>query len=109
MPEHSNDIGEIMNVKIVSKRPNMILSRTEYIVIITFEGATPSIKDIRNTLITSLGIPGDRLIIKTVEQKYGSKELKINCYSYEKLDVLKQIEPAYVLRRNGLLNSEPSR
>lgn len=98
-----------MDVKIVSKRSNMILSRTEYIVNITFDGATPSIKDIRNILVGALGVANDKLVIKNVEQKYGSKELKINCYSYEKIDVLKQIEPAYVLRRNGLLNSEPSR
>lgn len=98
-----------MDVKIVSKRSNMILSRTEYIVNITFDGATPSIKDIRNILVGALGVANDKLVIKNVEQKYGSKELKISCYSYEKIDVLKQIEPAYVLRRNGLLNSEPSR
>lgn len=86
----------------------MILSRIEYIVSINFDGPTPSIKDIREALIANTGVSPDRLIIKNVEQKYGSRELKVNFYTYIKPEVLKQIEPAYILKRNGLLNSEPS-
>lgn len=98
----------IMKTKIVAKRMNTILSRIEYVIGMSFDGPTPSIKDIRQSLVSTLGVEPDRLVIKNVEQKYGSKELKINCYVYEKIEVLKQLEPVYVLKRNGLLNSEPA-
>ncbi|MEM0356731.1 MAG: hypothetical protein QXV16_02400 [Candidatus Anstonellales archaeon] len=97
-----------MKTKIIAKKMNTILSRIEYVINMSFDGATPSIKDIRQNLVSYLGVEPDRLVIKNIEQRYGSRELKINCYVYEKIEVLKQLEPVYVLKRNGLLNSEPA-
>ncbi|MCS7122857.1 MAG: 30S ribosomal protein S24e [Candidatus Micrarchaeota archaeon] len=95
-----------MKTKIITKKINTILSRVEYTIKVSFEGSTPSIKDVRNTLTTSLGVQPDKLVIRNIEQRYGSKELKVNCYVYEKIEVLRQLEPVYVLKRNGLLNTE---
>lgn len=89
-----------MKVSIAKKRENVLLGRTEYEIVVEFDGKTPSRMEIRDGIIQSLGCNPDTTIIKRTESSFGVRKIIAKVNVYKKKEDMERIEPNYVLIRN---------
>lgn len=95
-----------MDIKVVKDKKNSLLNRRELDFIVKYEGSTPSRNDVRNKLAAMLNAPLDLLVIQRIKTEYGMQESKGYAKLYEDADRMKQVEQAYVLKRNAVPGSE---
>ena len=81
-----------MELKIISKKEDPLLSRTKIEVEVVFEKATPSSEEIKSKLATDLGKDGKLIVVKGIYTIRGLKKAKNISYVYENEDYLKRIE-----------------
>jgi len=81
-----------MELKIISKKEEPLLSRTKVESEIVFDKATPPISEIKNKLASLLGKDEKLLVVKGVYTLYGLKKAKNLSYAYENEESLKKIE-----------------
>lgn len=88
-----------MDVEIIEKKENPLLERTEVRFKVSFEGATPSRKQVRDKLIALLNSDRNLTVLDSVETNYGSQVAVgyIKVYANEKA---MSTEPQYILERN---------
>ena len=65
-----------MNISIDSKSNNALLERSNVNYTLTFEGAMPSRKQVREALSMALSIPAERLVIIRMACAFGTHEAK---------------------------------
>ncbi|MDO8633988.1 MAG: hypothetical protein Q7K34_01715 [archaeon] len=98
-----------MDLKIVSRHKNPFLEREEII----FEGQsdkqTPSRKDIKERLIALTNSSQDTMLVKKIENEFGSHEFSGTAFVYQTADKMKKTHRAYVLKKEGLLKEEPKK
>ena len=82
-----------MSVKIIQKKENPLLSRTEISAEIYFEKATPSNNDVKKQLAAELKVEENRIAIKNIYTAFGFSSAKVKAYTYDSEDSLKKIEP----------------
>jgi len=81
-----------MELKIISKKEEPLLSRTKVEAEVVFEKATPSREEIKSKLATDLGKDGKLIVVKGIYTIRGLKKAKNISYIYENEDYLKRIE-----------------
>ena len=81
-----------MQLKIVNKKEDPLLSRTKVESEIIFEKATPSREEIKNELVKVLGKDEKLIVIKGIYTSYGLRKAKNLSYVYENEESLKRIE-----------------
>ncbi|MBI2207896.1 hypothetical protein HYU50_00205 [Candidatus Woesearchaeota archaeon] len=81
-----------MELKILQKKEEPLLSRTRLEGEVLFEKATPSTKEIKSNVAKSLGKDESLVDIEGIYNQYGQKKAKVVCYTYENKDVLKKIK-----------------
>lgn len=81
-----------MNLKIINKKEEPLLSRTKIEAEIVFENATPSRKDIKSNLAKGLGKDGKLIAVDSIYTQYGIKKAKCLFYVYENEESLKKLE-----------------
>ena len=81
-----------MELKIISKKEEPLLSRTKVEAEVVFEKATPSREEIKSKLATDLGKDGKLIVVKGIYTIRGLKKAKNISYVYENEDYLKRIE-----------------
>ncbi len=95
-----------MNIEIVSKYENKLLKRVEYIFKVDHEGAsTPSRKEIKEEIAKQLGVPVDQLVIRKIRTPFGVNIAMVDVIYYYDKDFLLNVEPKYILKREGLIES----
>ena len=82
-----------MDLKILSKKEEPLLSRTEIGVEVSFDKATPSESEIRSALAKSLGRDEKLIVVKGLYTGYRVRKAKNVSYAYENEEVMKSIEP----------------
>lgn len=82
-----------MDLKILSKKEEPLLSRTKIEAEVSFDKATPSKSEIKNALAKSLGRDEKLIVVKGVYTGYGVRKAKNVSYAYESEEVMKSIEP----------------
>ncbi len=82
-----------MDLKILSRKEEPLLSRTIVESEVSFDKATPSKSEIRNALAKSLGKDEKLIVVKGIYTGYGARKAKNTSYAYENEDVMKKIEP----------------
>lgn len=80
-------------MKIVKQEEQPLLSRKEIIAEVFFEKQTPSEKEVKAQLASSLKAKENLLVIKSVLQEFGAKKAKVIAYLYDNEEQLKIIEP----------------
>jgi len=80
-----------MELKILQKNEEPLLSRTRVESEVLFEKATPSNKEIKTKLAQVLGNDEKLLDVIGIYTIYGLKKATILCYAYENEEVLKKI------------------
>jgi len=81
-----------MELKIISKKEEPLLSRVNVESEIIFEKSTPSKGEIKNELAKVLGKDQKLLAIKGIYMVYGLKKAKILSYVYENEESLNLVE-----------------
>ncbi len=81
-----------MELKIINKKEEPLLSRTRVEAEIAFENATPSKAEIKTQLAKDVGKDEKLVVVKGIYNSYGLKKAKNVSYVYENEDSLKKIE-----------------
>jgi small subunit ribosomal protein S24e len=95
-----------MDIKIIKDKKNSLLNRRELDFIVKYEGSTPSRNDVRNKLAAMLNAPLELLVLQRIKTEYGMQESNGYAKLYEDADRMKQVEQAYILKRNAVPGSE---
>ena len=82
-----------MDLKILSKKEEPLLSRTIVEAEVSFDKATPSKSEVKNALAKSLGKDEKLIVVKGLYSRYGVRKAKNVSYAYENEEVMKSIEP----------------
>jgi len=72
-----------MEIKIIQKKDEPLLSRTKIESEIMFENETPSRQDVHSNLAKSLAKDEKLLVVKGIYTLYGSKKARVLSYSYD--------------------------
>ena len=88
-----------MEIAITSETPNLLLNRRELKFTITYNGATPSRKDVHAKLAAMLNTPKEQLVIGTLNNKFGMTFVLGDARIYDSRDDLKRLESGYILKR----------
>jgi ribosomal protein S24E len=96
-----------MEFKVIEKKENALLERTEVNAEISFSAATPSTKEMRDTIVQKLGCNPDLMVISQAEPRFGQKAMSIKAHIYKAPEQLKRVEEAHVLKSNGVGQEAP--
>jgi small subunit ribosomal protein S24e len=89
-----------MEIKIISDRQNPLLSRREIRFIVAFEGATPTIKDVKLKLAAMLNADKNMLIVDKIDQEFGKLEARGYAKLYFDEKIMNMVEKKSVLEKN---------
>ncbi len=79
-------------MKILEKKPNPLLSRTEIKAEIEYTGATPSNNDVKNELAKQLSADVNLVVVKQILPIFGLRKSTVNAYLYDSKEALMKIE-----------------
>ncbi|WAI00321.1 30S ribosomal protein S24e [Methanogenium organophilum] len=80
---------------------NGLLKRRELEFLLTFEGATPSRRQILGKLCALQNVPEDRVVLDSIKTSFGKQELNGYARIYEDVETLKATEPGYLVERSS--------
>ncbi|MFP3950240.1 MAG: 30S ribosomal protein S24e [Candidatus Micrarchaeia archaeon] len=95
-----------MDFEIREKKENKLLDRTEVDAVVSFEGATPPVADMRDMIVQKMGCNPDLMVIRKVEPGFGKTEVALRAHIYKTPERMKEIEEEYVLKRNKIGEKE---
>ena len=95
-----------MNFEIKEKKENSLLERTEVDAVVSFDGATPPVAQMRDLVVQKLGCNPDLMVIRKVKPGFGEQSVSIRIHVYKSPVQLKKIEEEFVLKRNKLGGEE---
>lgn len=81
-----------VQLKILRKKDEPLLSRTRIESEIVFDKATPSGQEVKSSLAKALSKDEKLLDVLGIYTQFGLKKAKILCYAYENEEVLKRIK-----------------
>ena len=81
-----------MELKIINKRDEPLLSRTKIEAEMVFEKTTPSRTEVKSKLAKNLGKDEKLVVVRSIYTSYGLKKAKNIAYVYENEASLKRIE-----------------
>lgn len=90
-----------MKFNIESENDNKLLERKEVKATVSFEGGTPSRKDIKELIGSKLGVNRELMVLRQVNEKYGQRRVEVVVHVYKDAQTLKKIEPAYLEKRDN--------
>lgn len=83
-----------LNIEILNKRDNILLSRIEIEASISFaQHATPSISSVQQAISKQLEIDPGLIVVKEIKTSFGHPNAKVLVYQYLSKDELNRIEP----------------
>lgn len=88
-----------MDFEFIKDEKNELLNRRELEFVLTFEGATPSRKDIMGKFCALQNVSEDLVVLDSLKTKFGKQELVGSARIYEDADTKTQMEPVYLLKR----------
>lgn len=83
-----------MDLKIIKKQDNILLSRIEMeLEAVFFNAATPKREDIKKSIATTQKIDEKLVVVKKIYGNFGAGKASVLVYIYKSEDELKKIEP----------------
>ena len=95
-----------MELKIEERRRNPLLRREEIRATVSFEGGTPTRREVREALARALGKDVGVVFVRRVLTEYGARRARVLAMAYDDRDYALQIEPEHVIRKNEGAGSE---
>jgi len=96
-----------MNVEVISTTDNKLLDRKEINASVSFDGATPNRKEIREAISTKLGLNPDFTILNSIVNEFGARKIRVLAHAYKDIKKLKEVEPEYLRKRDGIGVEKP--
>ncbi|AVB76004.1 MAG: small subunit ribosomal protein S24e [Methanococcus sp.] len=91
-----------MDISIISDRNNPLLHRREIKFTVSFDAATPSIKDVKMKLVAVLNANKQVLVVDTLDQIFGKLEAEGYAKIYNDEKAMATIETKSVLEKNKI-------
>jgi ribosomal protein S24E len=82
-----------MDLKIIDKNEQPMLSRIEITGKLEFQGATPSTADVKKQLSSELKVGEDLIVVKNIATHFGSETADLTAYAYLNKEDMGKIEP----------------
>ncbi len=96
-----------LTIRKVKEFENPLLFRKEYVFAVIHEGkSTPSRIQIREELSKLLGVSKDLIVIRKLKTEFGMNLTYAEVHVYEDKKKMLEIEPRYILKRDGILSEE---
>ncbi|WP_048150032.1 30S ribosomal protein S24e [Palaeococcus ferrophilus] len=96
-----------MEIRIIEKKENPLLGRTEIYFEVEHEGEpTPSRQEVKGKLVAMLDLNAGTTVIQYIRSNFGSRVSKGYAKVYETRERMLEVEPEYVLRREGFISEE---
>jgi len=89
-----------LDINILEDRENPLLRRREVAFEISFTGATPSRKEVKEALTSRLGVDANLVVIGKLAQPFGISSLKGRANIY-KDEAARSVEHGHLLRRDA--------
>ena len=89
-----------MEVYVDSERYNPLLKRREVYFTISFEGATPSRREVRSRIAGLMNAEVERVVVDYIKTEFGKTEAKCYAKIYDTVEDLKDIEEEHIIERN---------
>lgn len=89
-----------MKIEVTGRKINPLLSREEIEFNVLDTRITPKIKEVREKLATTIGKKNEAMVILTLNQKYGGKEVIGKARIYESAEKMKETELPFILEKN---------
>lgn len=82
-----------MDLKILDKKHEPLLSRTKITASVSFDTATPSYKDLAPQLASAAKTQENLVVIRSMKNYFGARKADVTAYAYNDEDSRKLIEP----------------
>jgi small subunit ribosomal protein S24e len=89
-----------MELKIENERYNPVIERWELICRVTEQDAVPSRGEVVEKLAGMRGVDKELVIIRKIKPEFGKRESVVIANIYKNIEVLKEIEPEYIIARH---------
>ena len=80
---------------------NGLLKRRELNFVLTFEGATPSRRQILGKLCALQNVPESCVVLDTLKTSFGKQELNGQARIYQDAETMKMTEPSHLIERSS--------
>jgi small subunit ribosomal protein S24e len=88
-----------MKIEVIDEKENPLLHRKELTCIVSFEGATPSRKEIVKNVAATKGMNEGLVVADSISQTFGKQEAKCYVKLYEKENFKEAIEQKHILEK----------
>lgn len=82
----------LMDLKVIEKKEEPLLSRTKIVSQINFNAATPSAKDVKSKVASSLNADESLIAVKSIYTNFGLKKADVTAYIYKDKKEMESIE-----------------
>ena len=82
----------LMDLKVIEKKEEPLLSRTKIVSQINFNAATPSAKDVKSKIASSVNADESLIVIKSIYTNFGFKKADVTAYLYKDKKEMESIE-----------------
>ena len=82
-----------MELKILDKKQEPLLSRTKITASVSFDTATPSYNDLMPQIVSAAKTQENLVAIRTVKNSFGARKAEITAYAYNDENSKALIEP----------------
>ena len=96
------NLSEVIDLDayIESERYNPLLKRREVYCRLSFEGKTPSRKEVREKIAGLMNAELNRVVVDYIKTEFGKTEAKCYVKIYDTVEDLKEIEEEHIIARN---------
>lgn len=92
---------------IVRDKRNPLIGRRELELVVLHVGKpTPSRLELRYKLSKALGVPVEKLFIRSIRSEYGVGRSRVEVHVYDSVERALEFEPKYIIERNKLPEEE---
>ena len=89
-----------MDFEFIKEEENKLLNRTELDFVLTYDGATPSRREILGKLCALRNVKPELCVLDSLKTEFGKQEIAAQARIYENVDVLKSTELEHVVEHS---------
>ena len=94
-----------LSIRKIRDFENPLLYRKEYMFVVVHQDEpTPSRKTLREEIAKLLGVDKDVVVVRRIKTEFGMNASKVEVHVYSNKDRMMEIEPLYILKRNGIIS-----
>ncbi len=94
-----------LSIRKIKDFDNPLLYRKEYLFAVIHDAqSTPSRQKLREEVSKILGVNKDLVVIRRIKTEFGMNVSKVEVHVYNNREKMLEIEPRYILKRNGIIS-----